>query len=131
MALLQWTERYSVGNPALDHEHRALIDLINALHGALRAEGGARAGTGAEAFFGDLYRAIAAHFALEEQQMRLHAYPDYAAHKDEHEALLDDIRDMMDAGDVADDTIARRLDAWFGGHFAGHDARLHRRLGPG
>ena len=28
MALLQWTERYSVGHPAVDHEHRELIDLI-------------------------------------------------------------------------------------------------------
>lgn len=125
MALLQWNERYAVGNPAVDHEHRELISLINTLHAALRPGGGDRA----EAFFGDLYRAISAHFALEEQQMRAHGYPEYAAHKQEHEALLDDIRDMMDDGSIADDEVARRLDAWFGGHFAGHDARLHHRLG--
>lgn len=126
MALLQWNQRYSVGHPAVDHEHRELIDLINTLHAALRAGGGA----GAEGFFGDLYRAVSSHFALEEQLMRAHRYPEYAGHKQEHEALLDEIRDMMDQGDVADEEIARRLDAWFGGHFAGHDARLHHKLGP-
>lgn len=126
MALLQWNDRYSVGNPAVDHEHRELIDLINTLHAALRAGGG----EGVEGFFGDLYRAISSHFALEEQLMRTHGYPEYAGHKQEHEALLDAIRDMMDEDDVADEQIAGRLDAWFGGHFAGHDARLHRKLGP-
>ncbi|MCC7281579.1 MAG: bacteriohemerythrin [Acetobacteraceae bacterium] len=126
MALLQWNDRYSVGNPAIDHEHRELIDLINTLHAALRAGGDA----GVEAFFGDLYRAISSHFALEEKLMRTHRYAEYDGHKQEHEALLDEIRDMMDEGELADADIARRLDAWFSGHFSGHDARLHHKLGP-
>lgn len=125
MALLQWNDRYSVGNPAIDHEHRELIDMVNTLHAALRTGGG-----DPEAFFGDLYRAATAHFALEEELMREHGYGEYAGHKQEHEALLDDIRDMMDEGGVTDEEIARRLDVWFSGHFSGHDARLHQKLGP-
>lgn len=125
MALLQWNERYSVGNPAVDHEHRELIDLINTLHAALDTGDAA----GAESFFGDVLRAVSAHFALEERLMRTHRYPEYPGHKQEHEALLDDLRDMMDEGGVADEEIARRLDAWFSGHFSGHDARLHHKLG--
>jgi len=125
MALLPWSDRYSVGNAAIDHEHRELIDLVNALHESLR-----HGGVDAEGFFGDLYRAISNHFALEEHLMRTHGYSEYSGHKKEHETLLDGIRDMMDEGEVPDEEIARRLDAWFSGHFAGHDARLHRKLGP-
>jgi len=127
MALLTWNDRYSVGVEAVDHEHRELIDLINALHAAI--------GTGeaedTEAQFGDLLRAIAAHFALEEKLMREHRYSDYGTHKADHEVLLDEIRDMMDGDAPSDSELARRLDAWFTRHFATHDAKLHRRLGPG
>lgn len=131
MALLEWHDRYGVGNPAVDHEHRELIALINRLHAALAAGG---PGSGIEAFLGDLHRGIAAHFALEERLMREHRYDDYHAHKEDHERLLDEIRDIMEECRDADLTaieaeLARRLDAWFTRHFATHDARLHGRLG--
>jgi hemerythrin-like metal-binding protein len=131
MPLLAWNDRYAVGDPAVDHEHRELIDLINALHAALLSGDPER---GTEAFLGDLDRGIAAHFALEETLMRARRYDEYAAHKADHERLLDEIRDIMDDFHDADptaasDALAARLDAWFVSHFATHDARLHGRLG--
>jgi hemerythrin-like metal-binding protein len=131
MALLAWNDRYAVGDSAVDHEHRELIDLINRLHAELLAGDPDR---GAEAFLGDLHRGIAAHFALEETLMRAQRYDQYPAHKADHERLLDEIRDIMDdsrdAGlAAASEALAARLDAWFTNHFATHDARLHGRLG--
>ncbi len=130
MALLQWNDRYSVGIEAVDHEHRELIDLINRLHDRLGAGDDDRA---VEAFFGDLLRGISAHFALEEKFMREHDYDQRAAHKADHERLLDDIRDIMDAFEQAERTddrdLATRLDAWFSRHFETHDARLHTAFG--
>ena len=35
MALLHWKDKYSVGIPAVDYEHKELIDLINRLHDEL------------------------------------------------------------------------------------------------
>ena len=127
MALLTWNDRYSVGDPAVDHEHRELIDLINQVHAELQAAGPGAA----EARFGDLYRGISAHFALEEKQMRAARYPEYAAHKADHESLLDEIRDMMEEGAASDEELSRRLDAWFSRHFATFDARLHKKIGHG
>jgi hemerythrin-like metal-binding protein len=130
MALLQWNDRYSVGVAAVDHEHRELIDLINRLHDRLGSAGGRDA---VSAFFGDLFRGISAHFALEETFMRQHGYDALAAHKADHERLLDDLRDLMEAyeedGAIDDATLAVRLDAWFSRHFETHDARLHRAFG--
>ncbi len=130
MGLLHWEKRYSVGIEAVDHEHRELVDLINTLYDKARTQGSKVAVIG---FFGDLYKAISAHFALEERFMREKGYDQLTAHKNDHERLLDEVRDIMEdyeVTDVLDETLlARRLDAWFSRHFESHDARLHRGLG--
>lgn len=130
MALIEWKDHYSVGVEAVDHEHREMIDLINEVHENLLAGAGEPDVTG---FLGEIFRAISAHFALEERFMREHRYDQLAEHKAAHEELLDDIRDIMD-GYEADPEGARaklsgRLDSWFTEHFKTHDARLHHRLG--
>jgi len=141
MPLLDWKDSYSVGIEAVDHEHRELIDLINTLHEELTA--GAGGGSGrrdASAIFGDIYKGISGHFALEEKFMREHGYDQLADHKSDHERLLDELRDIMDdyddgGGNDGDDGegestgLSERLGTWFARHFGTHDARLHTRLG--
>lgn len=130
MALLEWKDQYSTGIEAVDYEHRELIDLINRLHEELMK---AQSEASVEAFFGDLLKAIASHFALEERFMREQLYDRLTEHKADHERLLDEIRDIMDgwlgADKVDQATLAAQLDAWFSRHFATHDARLHSALG--
>ena len=130
MGLLHWEKRYSVGIEAVDHEHRELVELINRLHEQAKAQGSKMAVLG---FFGDLYKAISAHFALEERFMREKGYDQLRVHKGDHERLLDEIRDIMEDYEVNDlfeeRLLAQRLDAWFSRHFETHDARLHRALG--
>jgi hemerythrin-like metal-binding protein len=130
MALIEWKAHYSVGVPAVDHEHRELIDLINRVHDDLTARADeARI----EASLGDILAAISAHFALEERFMLQHRYDQRAEHKAEHERLLDVLREIMESYDddpqASSQRLAERLDEWFTIHFRTHDARLHRRLG--
>lgn len=129
MTLLHWKEEYSVGIEAVDHEHRELIDLVNRLHDALD---GPAAKFTVPAFFGDLLKGISAHFALEEKIMRDQAYDQLGPHKADHERLLDDLCDMMQAYEHSEEVdpidLGRRLDAWFSHHFRTHDARLHRHF---
>ncbi|MGJ4952157.1 bacteriohemerythrin [Bradyrhizobium sp. HKCCYLS20291] len=131
MSLLHWEARYSVGIAAVDHEHQDLIALINRLYDAAVAQGDRQAMIG---FFGELFRAISSHFALEERLMRERNYDHLAQHKADHERLLDEIRDIMDDVEGEDRfdaaELARRLDAWFSRHFETHDARLHHAFGP-
>jgi len=130
MPLLQWKDSYSVGVEAVDYEHKELIDLINLLYDALIAKGAPLTASG---FFGDLIRAISAHFALEERFMRERDYDQLPQHKADHERLLDEINDIADAFE-RDETMEQaaltaRLDAWLSRHFETHDARLHKALG--
>ena len=55
--------------------------------------------------------------------------PEYAAHRADHERLLDDIRDISLAYEKSAESdragFEQRLRDWFGNHFKTHDARLH------
>jgi len=126
MTVLQWREEFSVGIEEVDHEHRELIELIRTLQQDLQA--------GADTdriidVLGEIYNQIAAHFALEEKMMRKTRYPALADHKQDHETLLDDLRDIMDEVEddgVLDETqLTDDLDRWFSDHFKTHDAKLH------
>lgn len=131
MAEILWRKEFSVGDPAVDHEHRELIELVNK---AARGIGEGAPAAVVEDSFGDLLRAISGHFAHEERQMQRAGYDAYAAHKADHERLIDQLRDMMDDAGVAPEATAEALvsalEDWFRGHFATHDARLHGALGP-
>lgn len=129
MTLLQWKPAYSLGIPSVDLEHRELIGMINSTYKNLEDN---RDPDSIEACLEDIFAGIAAHFALEELHMRNAAYREYQAHKQQHEELLDQLRDMMD--EFEDDpasgreTLQRSLSDWFGKHFATFDARLHHDL---
>jgi hemerythrin len=127
MSVLQWRDEFSVGIEEVDHEHRELIEMIRSLQESLKE--------GADVddvidVLGEIYAQIAAHFALEEKMMRQTQYPALADHKEDHETLLDDLRDIMD--EVEDDGVLDEprltddLDRWFSDHFKTHDAKLHR-----
>jgi hemerythrin len=127
MALLHWRDEFRIGIEEVDHEHRELIATINRLAEAARGDADAVAD-----FLGELHAQIAAHFALEEKVMKAHRYREFADHKADHERLLSEIRDIMDAAaaggryDAA--ALGAELDHWFSGHFKSKDARLHQAL---
>lgn len=130
MAGIEWKPEYSVGDPAIDQEHRELVDLVNRTAVAILER---RPDGDVQRAFGDLIRAVSAHFALEERQMRETGYDQLRPHKDDHERLIDVLRDLMDEpreGEDVAEVLTRELEEWFAGHFREHDSRLHMKLGP-
>lgn len=129
MNLLEWRDEFRIGIPEVDFEHQELIALINALHERLVDPG--RGGTVGE-FLGELHSQISAHFALEERVMRSRRYPEFDDHKQDHERLLDEIRDIMDGyelhGRYDAEALSAALGTWFSEHFRTRDARLHAAL---
>lgn len=130
MSLIEWDEKFSLGVPAIDHEHQELIELVNQAHHAVSS--GASRDRLSECL-GEIYARISAHFALEEKIMRESGYDEYEAHKTDHEALLDQILDFIDICDAGQgfdqEAFSHALGEWFAAHFRTRDARLHNRLG--
>jgi hemerythrin-like metal-binding protein len=129
MSLLEWKSEFSVGIESMDFEHRNMIAMINEIYDEMQAR---RDASSIEQFLGDIHAAISAHFALEERMMKDACYGEYEAHKDDHEELLDQIRDMMDefrgAPEKGFELLEENLADWFEAHFASFDARLHGQL---
>lgn len=131
MSLIEWKDSFSVGVAAVDLEHRELIELINELHERI---GEAADNDMTLAMLGEIYAQISAHFALEEKYMRESEYPQFPQHKEDHEELLDELRDIMDRvedlGRYDADELSQELVRWFSEHFRTHDALLHAHANP-
>ena len=130
MSLIDWRDEFSVGVESVDHEHRGLIELINELDEAMQQD--IQHATVVSSL-GEIYAQVASHFALEEKIMRDARYANLAAHKEDHELLLDELLDTIDSvdekGSYDRHALAQGLDRWFSDHFRTHDAKLHRQLG--
>lgn len=84
MAFLAWSASLELGLPAIDKQHRQLVDLLNELHDAMRV------GRGKDVLgkiLASLITYTKTHFADEEAMMARVGYPGLTAHKAEHERL--------------------------------------------
>lgn len=113
----------------MDDEHREMIDLINGTYEQMESDSNPLK---VEECLGEIFNLISMHFALEERIMKNSNYDEYRAHKDDHEELLDQIRDLMDDfesnPESGAENLKQGLSDWFAGHFSTFDARLHGRL---
>ena len=80
----------AVGVAEMEAEHRLLHDIVTQLRGAL-AE---KRGEAIAELLGRLEDVARLHFMEEQSLMRLHAYPGYAAHEQEHDDLLDELGEL-------------------------------------
>lgn len=88
MGIIDWTNKFSVGNESLDTDHKILMDLINQLHDAYA---GNRELETLEIVFDVLMDYIDRHFVREETMMAEHGYPSIVAHHESHERLKRDV----------------------------------------
>ena len=83
--MFEWSNKYSVAIASIDAQHQNLFAIARELHAAMTTgQGKASLGRILER----LVQYTSVHFAHEERLMQLHDYPDFAAHKAEHDALV-------------------------------------------
>ena len=92
MPLMEWSEKLSVGVKQFDDEHKRLVGMVNDLFD------GVQAGRGKDMLgpiLDGLISYTKTHFANEERYMQTHAFPAFAAHKAEHDALAKQVLDVQ------------------------------------
>jgi hemerythrin len=92
MAFVDWSEKYSVGVAQVDQQHKKLVALINQLHDAMSSGKGQAALT---TVCSELVSYAKTHFAQEEQLLKLHRYPDLAAHQAVHAKLDGEVAELQ------------------------------------
>jgi hemerythrin len=92
MALVEWTDEFSVNIREIDAQHKQLIAMINDLHEVMRTGGGKDA---LAKILDDLADYTTYHFAYEESLLVRHGYHDAADHAAEHEQLAAQVAEMQ------------------------------------
>lgn len=85
VTLTRWNDEFKLGLPAMDSEHRQLLELCNEFLEAAQANRPMRE---LAAVLDRLILGTRTHFLAEERLLDRHNYPGLAAHKAEHDRLL-------------------------------------------
>jgi hemerythrin len=120
------SEDIGLGVQEMDGEHDLLLGVVQALEKAVDAS----PRTQVDELLQQLSELSRVHFATEEILMRLHAYPEFAAHQLEHAHLVEQIEQVraeFRKGHVQPTReFASALHHWFSEHIRNHDVALSR-----
>jgi hemerythrin len=89
---VEWKDTYSVGIASIDQQHKKLIDLINMLQTTVDYSTG-------EEFERECLAAVVdytkTHFGYEEELMEKYGYPEFEAHKAQHQEMIDKVNQLL------------------------------------
>lgn len=127
MGTMKWSEDYVLNIPSLDNEHKLLVSLINDMALALLYHGDLRKKAVNDSLQ-RLSRYIRAHFESEERFLMFNNYPDFNAHKEQHELLLDELGAFERKFKAGDQPFNSRmllfLKDWLVRHIILHDCKF-------
>jgi hemerythrin len=106
MALMTWSTRYSVGVETLDHQHKALMNVLNELHAAsMKGK--------AQEVAGPMIRQMVSianeHFAEEERLMESIKFPGLAEHRAKHREMTGKVAEFSARHEKGDTTMYTQL----------------------
>lgn len=124
MALITWSDSLSVKVKQFDDQHKKLVDMVNQLHDAMKAGKGAQV-------IGDILKSLIqytqTHFAAEERLLKQYAYPEFEAHKKEHNTLVIQVLDLQkqlqEGKAVLTQQVLHFLRDWLSKHIQGDDKK--------
>lgn len=93
--IVEWDDRYTVGIQHIDDQHRVLLRLINNLYVDCSHEDSEATSHFKLAVYG-LINYIKYHFSGEERILKRMKYPDYAAHKRQHDEFVREILERVE-----------------------------------
>ena len=117
VGMANWTADLRIGNPEVDEDHGRLAFLINELTEAVAAR---RSNKVLCDLLEELLAFAGEHFCREEQLMRRTRYPDFKSHKQQHDALLKDLRLLVRAVESGQRKVDEQTLSWLRGWMAGH-----------
>ena len=122
---LQWDDIMSVGVDEIDDDHRKLVDLFNMLKHSVTGEDKPEY---LSAVLEELISCTIWHFRHEERLMVKYAYEDTAAHRSDHQDLIEAARELQQKIVQAGNRVAKEdieyLERWLTEHILTSDMRL-------
>jgi hemerythrin len=130
MPFAEWGDEFSIGIEEFDADHKKLIGMLNSLKKAMDA-GNAYEELGRVLAGLKLYMSF--HFAHEEELLRQINYPDYEAHRREHQAFAETVEEIhrdfrIRVSDALPGQVLEFLKNWLYEHSLGADRAVAEYL---
>ena len=126
---VEWKDEYSVGIESIDTQHKKLLDLINSLQTAVNYKTGQKFEQDA---LDELVDYTKTHFKYEEGLMEQNGYPDFKAHRAEHELMITRVEEVLNHYQRDRDSAMQNaidfLRNWLINHINGTDQQYSRFL---
>jgi hemerythrin len=127
MAFIAWEDRYLVGVPVIDTQHKKLITITNDLYDACKFDDNAARGQFRLAVQATV-EYTKYHFSTEEQIMEKFSYPVFSAHRKEHadfvQEVLTNVQIFEEGKKFVPNSFVRFLRDWILSHIALTDRKL-------
>lgn len=121
-----FVDDFLVGIDVIDEQHQVMGDMLNKLNVALAMQKPLEVLTKQ---FDELSAYAGFHFQTEERLMDQYRYPEVAAHKDEHQRLLGEMKYLKARfADGSELLVLQWIKDWLIGHISGADRRLSEYL---
>ena len=122
MEFVEWTEKYSVGNPLVDAYHHIFFQMVEEFRTVLAME----APPAMEERIAFLVDYTLMHFDSEEKLMEKVAYPDLEPHKEQHRQFREQMLELQrryqeGTGAVSSEEVLYLIQDWFSHHILGTD----------
>jgi hemerythrin len=129
--LVEWDDRYLIGIPQVDEQHKKLIDLTNKLYaGCLAGDDAAR-----DYFMESVHGTVAyvkEHFSAEEKILEVVKYPGLVEHKKAHEGfvkqIFEDVKSFERGKKFIPNVFVRYLKDWILTHIAVEDKKYAKYI---
>ncbi|MGA1846987.1 bacteriohemerythrin [Deferribacter abyssi] len=121
---IQWSEKMETGVSKFDNQHKKLVEIINKLYGAIKADRSAQV---LENILNELVEYTVYHFNSEEEAFKQYNYPEYENHHKIHENLKATVVDFINKFKSGDEaigfTLMNFLRKWLIQHIMGEDKK--------
>jgi len=126
---LDWDSSFATNVSRFDSEHQSLFTMVNDLYDAMQQK---RSREAVGSVLVGLINYTAKHFAAEEEAMTRTSYPEFNAHKREHEKLVEQalgLKGKFEAGETLHtQSVIEFLQNWLINHIQGVDKRYGSHL---
>jgi hemerythrin len=124
--LVEWDDRYAIGIPLIDDQHKELVNLTNNLYAGCLAGDEAARGYFMETIH-SVVDYVKYHFSAEERILENVRYPGLVEHKRAHEGfvkqLFDDVKSFEGGKKFVPNVFVRFLRDWILTHIAVEDKK--------
>lgn len=127
MSLMTWTKQgFGTDVGFADAEHQTIFNMVNGLYDKVLAKDDA----GAKAALDALIAFVAKHFKHEEDEMVANNYPQYVAHKAEHDKLVVTALDLQRKVHTGEVKISVEITHFVRDWLFHHIPKIDRAYGP-